>query len=158
MLFQSFVWTKHGSPRTWSTPVDTRFFARGVSVIRGPTVCRLRTCSYEMYLVCTLPTKRPIRIYRLLTPENLMLVWQIMDMLGSHHRRTGSYPILLTLNHHNLIASLAVSRPCRLNKPLWPVKFFSKLNYLIFRYFDPTNNFFDHKNKQFLGWTKRYFG
>ena len=38
------------------------------------------------------------------------------------------------------------------------VKFFSKLNYLIFGFFDPTNNFFDNKNKYFLGWPKQYFG
>ena len=31
------------------------------------------------------------------------------------------------------------------------VKFFSKLNYFIFGYFDPTNNFFDTKNEYFLG-------
>ena len=28
-----------------------------------------------------------------------------------------------------------------------PVKFSSKLNYFIFGFFDPTNNFFDNKNK-----------
>ena len=28
-----------------------------------------------------------------------------------------------------------------------PVKFFSKLNNLFFGYFDPTNKFFDNKNK-----------
>ena len=31
------------------------------------------------------------------------------------------------------------------------VTFFSKLFYFIFGYFDPTNNFFDNKNKWFLG-------
>ena len=28
-----------------------------------------------------------------------------------------------------------------------PVKIFSKLNYFIFEYFDPTNNFFDNENE-----------
>ena len=32
-----------------------------------------------------------------------------------------------------------------------PVKFFSKLNYFIFGYFDPTNIYFDNKNKYLLG-------
>ena len=43
-------------------------------------------------------------------------------------------------------------------RPAVAVKFFSKLNYLIFGYFDPTNILFDIKNKFFLGWPKRYFG
>ena len=34
---------------------------------------------------------------------------------------------------------------------LHPVKFFSNFNYFIFGYLDPTNNFFDNKNKLFLG-------
>ena len=38
------------------------------------------------------------------------------------------------------------------------VKIFSKFNFFIFGYFEPTNNFFDNKNKYFLGWPKRYFG
>ena len=33
----------------------------------------------------------------------------------------------------------------------WSVKFFSKLNYFIFGYFDPTNIFFDNKNNCFWG-------
>ena len=42
---------------------------------------------------------------------------------------------------------------CDLLEPMRviPVKFFSKFNYFIFGYFDPTNNFFDNKNKYFLG-------
>ena len=38
------------------------------------------------------------------------------------------------------------------------VKFFSKLNYFIFGYFDPTNIFFNNKNKYFLGWPNLYAG
>ena len=41
---------------------------------------------------------------------------------------------------------------------LLALKFFAKLNYFIFGYFDPTNILFDNKNKYFLGLPKRYFG
>ena len=40
----------------------------------------------------------------------------------------------------------------------YAVKFFPKQNYFIFGYFDPTNIFFDNKNKYFFGGPKRYFG
>ena len=38
------------------------------------------------------------------------------------------------------------------------VKFFSKLNYLCFGYFDPINIFFDNQNKKISGWPEQYFG
>ena len=44
----------------------------------------------------------------------------------------------------------------RLRGKQW--SFFSKFKNYIFGYFDLTNNFFDNKNKYFLGWPKRYFG
>ena len=42
--------------------------------------------------------------------------------------------------------------------PFAAVKFFSKLNYFIFGYFDPTNILFGNKNIYLLGWLKWYFG
>ena len=39
----------------------------------------------------------------------------------------------------------------RLSGELTPVRFFSKLNNLIFGYFDPVNIFFDSKTKYFSG-------
>ena len=56
LLFQIFVLTTSGSSRAQSAPVDTRFFARSDSIIRGPTVHEvLMGVIKSMYLQPVLP-------------------------------------------------------------------------------------------------------
>ena len=49
-----------------------------------------------------------------------------------------------------VLPTLRYTRQGQLRYPVWfAVKFFSKLNYFIFGFLDPTNTFFDNKNKYF---------